>query len=250
MSSPTCRARTRTTTSGSPPRPPPASRSRGGCGSPPRTGTQRLGVSTNQLSSRSRSPANTPRSSTSCAMATSTAASCCGARAAIDDRAGDQQHQPQLNFANGGFFPAPGGNPVNLERATGELAGDQRPFGSPGADRNLCRRQSAIILNSLGDLTNRENRSLLPAVLQRLPEPSPAHCTAGWPGRRPQRRQRARLLPDALSHRFPPLVAVRAPVNDAAIQLIYEPTPAARHRPGLMAFPFVFPGCVFASPRP
>ena len=96
--------------------------------------------------------------------------------------------------------------PDRRHRPEHERTGCRRcePGGQPGAQ--------TIVLNTLGDLTNRENRALLLAVRQRFrharrerrrhQRQSAATRRPRRPCRRRQRRQRARLLPDALSGRI------------------------------------------------
>ncbi len=145
---------------------------------------------------------------------------------------------PGLNLPNGaGFFPiALGGDPVNLvgNQVSWQAVND---LSAHPATRGMATTNS-VILNTLGDLTNRENRSFY----QRFSDDF-------------QNLQGA-LIPDGLSDDlngdnapdyYPTLYpTVLAPTNNAG-QLIYYPGPAPTGLPWPpsltpMAFPFVYPG--------
>ena len=114
-----------------------------------------------------------------------------------------------------------------------------------GPIRMLCHPNS-IVLNTLGDLTNRENRFAYPRFANDFqttwPVPPP-----GRPRRRPQRRQRARLLPDALSGYAP------AYLNGNRHQpaRLRAAVTAGNWLPGFRAsgLPLRLPGCLLADPR-
>ena len=86
-------------------------------------------------------------------------------------------------------------------RQPGELAGGQRPLGSSGDNRRPVPGQLGHPQRP-GRPDEPREPVRLSAVLQRLPEPGrSARPGRRRPVRRPQRRQRAGLLPDALSRR-------------------------------------------------
>ena len=153
---------------------------------------------------------------------------------------------PNLNPPNGaGFFPvAMGGNPVNLSGPQNQVSWQAvNDLSAHPAARGLATTNS-VILNTLGDLTSRENRSFY----QRFSDDF-------------QNLQGA-LIPDGLSDDvngdnvpdyyptlypgvLPPAIGLGGtggPPANAAGQLVYEPVPANRPGLGAMAFPFVFPG--------
>ena len=100
------------------------------------------------------------------------------------------------NFPNFNFCP----NRVALNSNQVSWQGVNDISAHP-APRGRC--SSPAIRSSstrLGDLTSRENRFAQPAVHRRFLQPARrGRIRTGW--RRPQRRQRSRLLSHALSHR-------------------------------------------------
>ena len=94
---------------------------------------------------------------------------------------------------------------------------------------------NSVILNALGDLTNRENRF----AYQRFSSDFQNLAGALVPGGDGLSDD---LNGDNVPDYYPTLYpTVLAPTNNAG-QLIYEPIPANRQALGAMAFPFVFPG--------
>ena len=162
--------------------------------------------------------------------------------------------EPSVNNVNpalnAGFFPvALGGDPVNLVgnqvswQAVNDISAHPATTGAP-------YQGNSVILNALGDLTNRENRfayQRFSSDFQNLAgalvpggdglsddlngDNVPDYYPTLYPG----------VLPPALGGTGPPV--------NAAGQLLYEPIPANRQALGAMAFPFVFPGA-YSIPRP
>ena len=136
-----------------------------------------------------------------------------------------------------GFFPvALGGNPVASPptgnqvswQAVNDLSAHPATTGAP-------YQGNSVILNALGDLTNRENRF----AYQRFSSDFQNLAGALVPGGDGLSDD---LNGDNVPDYYPTLYpTVLAPTNNAG-QLIYEPIPANRQALGAMAFPFVFPG--------
>ena len=164
-----------------------------------------------------------------------------GAGAAVDDRAVGQQREPQRPLSMAlGFFPvALGGNPVDLSgnqvswQAVNDLSAHPATTGAP-------YQGNSVILNALGDLTNRENRF----AYQRFSSDFQNLAGALVPGGDGLSDDfNGDNVPDYYPTLYP---TVLAPTNNAG-QLIYEPGPAQTGLPWPpsltpMAFPFVFPG--------
>ena len=142
---------------------------------------------------------------------------------------------PNAPFNGAGFFPvALGGNPVGLSgnqvswQAVNDLSAHPATTGAP-------YQGNSVILNALGDLTNRENRF----AYQRFSSDFQNLAGALVPGGDGLSDD---LNGDNVPDYYPTLYpTVLAPTNNAG-QLIYEPIPANRQALGAMAFPFVFPG--------
>ena len=144
---------------------------------------------------------------------------------------------PNLN--NVGFFPvALGGNPVNFSgnqvswQAVNDLSAHPATTGAP-------YQGNSVILNALGDLTNRENRF----AYQRFSSDFQNLAGSAVPGGDGLSDD---LNGDNVPDYYPTLYpTVSTPTNNANL-LIYDPpsTPPAGYRSaiGAMAFPFVFPG--------
>ncbi len=139
---------------------------------------------------------------------------------------------------NAGFFPvALGGDPVGLSgnqvswQAVNDISAHPATTGAP-------YQGNSVILNALGDLTNRDNRF----AYQRFSSDFQNLAGALVPGGDGLSDD---LNGDNVPDYYPTLYpTVLAPTNNAGqlIQLIYEPIPANRQALGAMAFPFVFPG--------
>ena len=147
---------------------------------------------------------------------------------------------PNAPYNGLGFFPvALGGNPA-ASPPTGNQVSWQAVndiSAHPAATGDLATTNS-VILNTLGDLTSRENRSFY----QRFADDFWSLSLAG-PG---QDGLSDDLNGDNVPDYYPTLYpTVLTPTNNAN-QLIYDPpsTPPAGYRSaiGAMAFPFVFPG--------
>ena len=155
----------------------------------------------------------------------------------IEPSVGNVNPNPPFNGA--GFFPvALGGNPVNLVgnqvswQAVNDLSAHPATTGTP-------YQGNSVILNALGDLTNRENRF----AYQRFSSDFQNLAGALVPGGDGLSDD---LNGDNVPDYYPTLYpTVLTPTNNAN-QLIYDPlsTPPAGYRSaiGAMAFPFVFPG--------
>ena len=158
------------------------------------------------------------------------------ARAAELDRPDD----PNNVTAAGTASPTPSFARRLRRQRGGELAGRQRPLGPAGfLGARTGSGFSQIMLNCLGDLTNRENRLRLPALLPTTISPTHEHDRARRDRRRLQPRRRPRLLSD--------------PVSTTAAGAFSARPPETALRPGLrlcrtgggfssMAFPYIFPG--------
>ena len=112
--------------------------------------------------SRSRSPATTPRSSTSSATATSTAASCSwppsGSRSivpTINNQATIVRTRLATSTLDRSCPSGLGGTLAVSWQGMNDLSAHPAPT---GPDPNALNTHNSIILNTLGDLTNRENR--------------------------------------------------------------------------------------------
>jgi hypothetical protein len=174
-------------------------------------------------------------------------------QAAVEPSVNNVNPSPPYNGA--GFFPLSlGGNPVNLSgnQVSWQAVND---LSAHPATRGLPFNHNSVILNTLGDLTNRENRFAhqrfsddfqnLAGVL--VPggdgladdvngDNVPDYYPTLYPG----------VLPPALGGTGPPVQT--GGQTSQAIQLIYEPINAHRHALGLMAFPFIFPDA-YANPQ-
>ena len=106
---------------------------------------------------------------------------------------------------------------------------------------------NSVILNTLGDLTNRENRF----AYQRFSSDFQNLAGALVPGGDGLSDD---LNGDNVPDYYPTLYPTVLPPTNNAGQLIYEPLstarPAIARRSGAMAFPFVFPGAYSIGPRP
>jgi type II secretory pathway pseudopilin PulG len=160
----------------------------------------------------------------------------------IEPSVGNVNPNPPNPPFNGpaGFFPvALGGNPVNLSgnqvswQAVNDLSAHPATTGAP-------YQGNSVILNALGDLTNRENRF----AYQRFSSDFQNLAGALVPGGDGLSDD---LNGDNVPDYYPTLYpTVLAPTNNAG-QLIYYPGPAQTGLPWPpsltpMAFPFVFPG--------
>ena len=144
---------------------------------------------------------------------------------------------PNAPYNGLGFFPvALGGNPAASPptgnqvswQAVNDLSAHPATTGAP-------YQGNSVILNALGDLTNRENRF----AYQRFSSDFQNLAGALVPGGDGLSDD---LNGDNVPDYYPTLYpTVLAPTNNAG-QLIYEPIPANRQALGAMAFPFVFPG--------
>jgi len=147
---------------------------------------------------------------------------------------------PNPPFKGAGFFPvALGGDPVNLVgnkvswQAVNDLSAHPATTGAP-------YQGNSVILNALGDLTNRENRF----AYQRFSSDFQNLAGALVPGGDGLSDD---LNGDNVPDYYPTLYpTVLKPTNNAG-QLIYYPGPAATGLPWPpsltpMAFPFVYPG--------
>ena len=235
--------------SASPPRPRRASRSPAGCGSHS-TGANR-GHEQRRTFSRSRSPASTPRSSISSATATCTAG-CCWSPPSSSRRS----HQATNNVdANGnailprGLGRQPGQSEHGQQR---ELARRQRPVGPSSRDWPHHERESwpgrrlrkSIVLNTLGMLTNRENRSYRRRLSDDFATLREAYGKDGYSLRRNHARRipttkmatRCRTSTRRLSQRFPPRPARRRTALEPGNPQLRPPT-ASRGWRFLISFP-------------
>ena len=160
----------------------------------------------------------------------------------IEPSVGNVNPNPPNPPFNGpaGFFPvALGGNPVNLSgnqvswQAVNDLSAHPATTGAP-------YQGNSVILNALGDLTNRENRF----AYQRFSSDFQNLAGALVPGGDGLSDD---LNGDNVPDYYPTLYpTVLAPTNNAG-QLIYYPGPAPTGLPWPpsltpMAFPFVYPG--------
>ena len=145
---------------------------------------------------------------------------------------------PNLNGA--GFFPsALGGNPVNLSGNQVSWQG-VNDFSARPASTGAPFQGNSVVLNTLGDLTNRERRF----AYQRFADDFWSLNLNG-PG---QDGLSDDLNGDNVPDYYPTLypTVFRPGTNP---QLIFEPVaPGARPGLGAMAFPFVFPGA-FSLPQ-
>jgi type II secretory pathway pseudopilin PulG len=133
--------------------------------------------------------------------------------------------------AGAGFFPvALGGNQVSWQ-AVNDLSAHPLVSGSATATGN------AVILNTLGDLTNRENRAFYQRFSNDFQDLKGA-AVLGGDGLADD--YNGDNVPDYYPTLYP-TVGSPQDVNGNAIQLLYEPLAAARTALAKMAFPFVYP---------
>ncbi len=162
---------------------------------------------------------------------------------------------PSLNLPNGaGFYPvALGGDPVNYLgnqvswQAVNDLSAHPAPTGKPFSNKS-------VILNTLADLTNRENRWAYPRFSSDFEDVNGNLLSYGdgLSDDGSVNAQNGDNVPDYYPTLYPTVLPVAGggpgpPLNAAVqpnqlIQLIYEPLPTNRPALGAMAFPFVFPG--------
>jgi hypothetical protein len=151
------------------------------------------------------------------------------------------------------FMPGALGGPNNIVSWQGvnDISAHPAPTGpnfASVAQGTLPQAQRTIILNTLGDLTNRENRFASPRFADDFativagtvgPPPTPTTFTDNVPDSLSDDRN-SDNVPDYYPTIYP---GVFAPTNLAG-QLIYEPFYPNVPRPNLalMGFPFIFPG--------
>lgn len=126
-----------------------------------------------------------------------------------------------------------GGQAVSWQ-GVNDLSARPAASGSPVASNN------SVILNTLADLTNRENRFAYQRFSSDFQDISGNLVALGVGGDGLDDDVNADNVPDYYPTLYP---TVLAPVN-ASSQLLFEPNYGAftRHALGVMAFPFVFPG--------
>ena len=185
--------------------------------------------------------------STSSATATCTAVSC-------SSRPSSSRRSPADARSLGDNRRLHGGAPRPFHRtrrpAPSSWQSAQRPLrpARPSAGRSAVTAPTPIGLNTLGDLTNRENRALLPAVRQRFRGPSTgARRPDNWiPTTASDDDNHGDGVPDYYPTLYPGLFPTRnrltgldALVNETCV----VPDTRARTRPTTsMAFPYIFPG--------
>ncbi len=138
-----------------------------------------------------------------------------------------------LNLTQYNFTPtALGGNNVSWQ-AVNDLSAHPAPSGAP-------YRGNSVVLNTLGDLTNRENRFAYQRFSNDFQNLA-GQLVVGGDGLSDD--VNADNVPDYYPTLYP---TVLTPVNNP--RLIYEPITANRHALALMAFPFVF-GYAYTDPQ-
>ena len=126
------------------------------------------------------------------------------------------------------------GNQVSWQ-GVNDLSAHPAPTGAPYDD-------NSVILNALGDLTNRENRFAYQRFSNDFLEPDQAPCR---PATACPTTSTATTCPTIIPTLYP---TVLTPVTNP--QLIYEPIPANPPRDRGDGLSLRLPGCLLHRPRP